>query len=426
MAVDILMPPLSQTMDTLVLVAWLKKEGDRVAKGEPLFTVETDKATLEVEAPGEGILRVLASPGEEIKAGVLIGRLVAEKDDTTFLPSVGKSVQGEEQDKSRQAEKQEIGLGEYGCLEGENGGKPPAAWEAGREGRVFISPRARRLMTQEGLSPDMLRGRGSGPLGAFIERDVLAMIQRSSTQPATKLNVPPAEITKPSYAQQVKLDLSRRTVARRMLESHTSVPPVTYTREVDVTALVQLRQAVLRRLPSWETRLTYTDFLIFTVSRALVKHPYLNATFDEETFLQYTQVNMALAIDTGHELVAPVIPGAEKKRLAELANARADLVERARRGELEAHELKGATFTLTNLGALGIDHFTPMITPPQVAVLGVGRIRQIAAVFQGEIQIRNVMNLLLTCDHRVIDGAPAARFLDCVAQLLESPELMML
>lgn len=426
MAMDILMPPLSQTMDTLVLVAWLKKEGDRVAKGEPLFTVETDKATLEVEAPGEGVLQVLASPGGEIKAGTVIGRLIAEKESTDFLPGVGKSALGEEQAKNRRADKQEVGSGEYGCSERENGGKRPAVWEAGREGRVFISPRARRLMAQEGLSPDMLRGSGSGPLGAFVERDVLAAMQRSGVQPAAKLNVPPAEIAVPSYAQQVKLDFSRRTIARRTMESHITIPPVTYTREVDVTALVQLRQAVLRRLPSWETRPTYTDFLIFTISRALVKQPCLNATFDGETFLQNEQVNMALAIDTGYELVAPVIPGAEKKRLVELANTRADLVERARRGELEAHELKGATFTLTNLGALGVDHFTPMITPPQVAVLGVGRIRQIVAVFQGEIQIRSVMNLLLTCDHRVIDGAPAARFLDCVAQLLESPELMVL
>lgn len=457
MSVNVLVPPLSQTMDTLVIVEWLKKIGDPVTKGEILFTVETDKATLEVESPATGILSsVLAGAGDEVKVRSIIG-IIAEPGEAfeEALTSVDNSLNenyppgpGAPPSTDRQ---QTINV------TGPKGEPLPPE----RINRLFASPRARQLAQLKGIPLVELRGSGTGPRQLIVERDVSAYIERQKARPrVTPVARRMAEMTgvdlskvvpaKPGTAitkadvetslhegsgapasaqssfQAIRLTPTRKTIARRMHESHQITAPVTYMREVDATRLVKLRERILEKLSEDAIRPTYTDFLVYITCRVLSKHPALNAYFDGETVELHDAVHMALAVDTARGLMAPVIRDADSKGVEELARIRGDLIDRTLKGTVTPNELAGGTFTLTNLGALGIDHFTPILNPPQVAILGVGRIREIPAVHKGKIRIRSVMGLSLTCDHRVIDGAPAARFLLDICNLIESPDLVWL
>jgi pyruvate dehydrogenase E2 component (dihydrolipoyllysine-residue acetyltransferase) len=418
MTVNILVPPLSQTLDTLVIVEWKKQVGDPVVKGEALLTVETDKATLEVESPATGVLNsVYAGPGEEVKIKSIIGS-IAEPEEA--VPTVRATGPEEE----------------------------PLSPE--RQRRVFASPRARQLAQLKDVPLAELEGVGTGPGQMIVERDVTAYLEQQEAKPrVTPLARRMAEVagvdltqlipSKPgetikkadieasirkSTAHEISLTPIRKTIARRMQDSHQKTAPVTYMSEVDATRLVKLRKRILKKLPEGAIRPTYTDFIILITCRILARHPALNATFDGETLKVHESIHMALAVDTERGLIVPVIRDAGTKGLEEIARLRRDMVERALANSFSPDELVGGTFTITNLGRLGIDHFTPIINPPQVSILGVGRIRKVPAVHKGKIRIRRVIGLDLTCDHRVIDGAPAARFLSEIINLIENPDLI--
>ncbi len=488
MPVEILVPPLSQTMDTLVLVEWMKQIGEPVTKGEVLFRVETDKSTLDVESPADGILQeILAHPGQEIKIRSSIG-MIAEPGEA-LLPagvapagSIQPTIAGREETNGSVL----LALRAVGPL-GEP--LPPE-----RVSRIFASPRARNLASQRGISLDDLRGAGSGPQGMIVERDILASLEREKAwsrtalaaavpvpvaavaaapvaatpvarrmaeknevdlstivptrpgAPITKADVeaklreqqetaPPAPqevqaapgpspLAAEAASERVALSLARKTIARRMLASQAAAASVTYMSEVDATRLVRVRERLLENLSEGETRPTYTDFLVRILCQVLQKHPDLNATLDGETLVRWKAVHLALAVDTERGLVAPVIRNAQAMGVGEIARIRTGLVQGAAQGSLKPEELSGGTFTLSNLGTLGIDAFTPIINPPQVAILGIGRIRQAPAVYKGKLRVRHLMSLSLTCDHRVVDGAPAARFLQDLARLIENPDLI--
>jgi pyruvate dehydrogenase E2 component (dihydrolipoamide acetyltransferase) len=428
MPVDILVPPLSQTSDSLVLVEWLKKVGDRVQKGEPLFTVETDKANLEVEAPADGVLEsIAANPGDEIQIRGVIGR-----------------------------------IGESGESPGEEGKK-----------RIFASPRARQLAAKKGLTLAQLDGSGTGSEGMIVEKDVRAYIERmkpratpvaqrmaqdagldlgSITRPrpgevirksdvetnilqqkVDKLHIQPtsgpvygSEPDSRAVSRITSLSATRRTIANRMAESHRNSAPVTYQRDADTTRLVKLRGRILGEIGEKEVRPTITDFLIRIAALVLPEHPQINATFDGSSLETYTALHIALAIDTERGLVAPVITDVGQMGLLDIARRRSELLQKAVSGELKPEEMSGGTFTISNLGTLGIDHFTPIINPPQVAILGAGRVREVPAIHKGKVRKRYSMGLSVTCDHRVIDGAPAARFLGDICRLVENPHLIWL
>lgn len=423
MTVDILVPPLSQTMDTVVLVEWLKQVGDPVVKGEPLFVIETDKARLDVESPATGILTdLLAEPGVEVQVRSKIG-LIAAPHETAPAP---------------QPAKRPLAIA---------AGLPPA-----RQNRLFASPRARRLAQENGVP--LAEVKPTGPQQMIVERDIKAYLaEQAAARPAatplarrmaqaagldlaaiqterpgarlTRTDVEsalsqPARLPEPRW---IELSPTRRTIARRLVESQQSGAHITLTRAVDATELVNLKVQILAELPDAETRPTYTDFFVAIVARQLRQHPYLNAVADGERFGLSEAIHIGLAVDTERGLVVPVIKHANQKGLLQLAQARIELVRRALGGAITPAELADGTFTLTNLGALEVDAFTPIINPPQVAVLGVGRIRPGPAVYQGELRIRQLLHLSLTVDHRFIDGAPAARFLADVARLIEKPQL---
>jgi pyruvate dehydrogenase E2 component (dihydrolipoamide acetyltransferase) len=418
MPVDIVMPPLSQTTDSLVFVEWFKTIGDTLTKGEPLFSVETDKATLDVESPASGILTgILAEPGQEIQAYAVIGQIaVPDEEGEPAIPSAEQPILS--------AASVKMGIGKADPENQTNSLQIPtqaemktstqsAAFDARIRERTFSSPRARSLLQQKGIDIETLKVLGTGPQGAVVERDVIAYLQ-SQERPVER------------SGNEIKLSPTQITVARRMLESHASIPPVTYMREVDVTALVELRQRILSYPINENLRPSYTDFFVAFTCRAVRKYPTLNATQEGERFQQHEAVHLALAVDSDRGLVAPVIRNADERYIAELTRIRMDLVERAKNGKLKPEELSGGTFTLTNLGMLGVDGFTPIINPPQVAILGIGRIRKAPAVWQDEISIRSLIQLSLTCDHRVVDGALAARFLEELASIIQAPELYLL
>ncbi len=438
MATDILVPPLSQTMDSLIFVAWLKKVGDLVEKGEILYQVETDKATLEVESPASGILgQILAEPGNEVLVRSKIGVIASPEENLTAQP---RPLVLPDQPLDRQT-------------------------------RILASPRARNLAKAEGVPLSEIKA--TGPQAMIVERDVRSYLDSQKAKP-TEVRVTPvakrmaaatgvdlgtvaqtlqggvirradveavlfdnqASATQPltivtpvsvsGKGRPVALTALRKTIARRMQESHQNTAPVTITRDVDATKLVDLRNSILMELTEKHPRPTYTDFLVVVLAHILPRHPNLNALFIGDTLEVYDDLHIGLAVDTDRGLVVPVIHAVAHKGLLELAYERSRLVKRALEGTLSQEELSGGTFTLTNMGPLGVDGFTPIINPPQVAILGVGRIRPIPAVFADQISIRQVMVLSMTFDHRVIDGAPAARFLQDVTQLIEKPHLVWL
>lgn len=406
MPIDIIVPPLSQTSDTLVLTAWLKKVGEAVTKGEALFEVETDKATLEVEAPVTGILsEVLAEPGTEVAVKARIGRIeveaeqmareamspVAALDVTDPHPPAPSPVDGAMN--LRLSGQQEKG-----------------SHNADRAERILASPRARGLAEKEGVALAALTA--TGPRGLIVERDVRAYLEAHAAAPEPETAALPPPQTE---RRRVPLSPTRRTIARRLQANQQETVPVTLTREVDATEFVALRERLVADPMMHATRPTYTDLLISITARCLVRHPALNATFDGEALTYYDAVHLGLAVDTERGLLVPVLRDAARQGLVALAQARATAVERARAGTLTPGEMVGGTFSLTNLGALGIDAFTPLLNPPQIAILGVGRIRAVA-------EQRQSLWLALTFDHRAVDGAPAARLLAEMAELVERPD----
>jgi pyruvate dehydrogenase E2 component (dihydrolipoamide acetyltransferase) len=392
MPVDILVPPLSQTSDSLHLLEWLKKPGDKVVKGEALFTVETDKASLEVEAPESGTLfEVYAEPQTDIAVRSVIGKILREGE---IFP------QKLESDKAEEQTFHEKMIPDVNSKREEQ--KTPA--DSSSTKRLFVSPRARKLAYENNL--DLSKAVPTGVRGILVERD--ARLLMGKVQFTTKTESSPM-----SHIRQV--------IAKRMLESHMGTAPVSYMRETDATRLVALRNLVLSKLSANDIHPTYTDFFIHILCESLHQHPQLNGTFENGQLNLHSNMNIALAVDTDRGLIVPVLQGADQLTVRQITDQRKLIVEKAITGSLTPDELANGTFTLSNLGTLGIDFFTPIINPPQVAILGIGRIREIPAVKDGGIYIRSVVGLALTCDHRVIDGAPAARFLETFSQLVQSP-----
>jgi len=426
MATEVLMPPLGTNVDTVTLVTWYRREGEVVAAGEPLFAVETDKATLDVEAPAAGVLRsVRVAEGEEAPALTRIAWIAAPDE---ALPEDGDAAP-------------------TAAASSSTGTAAAPAWpldDAGSGERRFASPRARRAAADLGVDWRALTG--SGPSGAVVERDVLAAAGSAGRAPAAtplarriaaeagisletvagsgpggrirrsdveRAAAAPADET----VESVPMSGVRARIAERMLRSARETASVTLTAEADATALVRLRREIVAE----GLRVSYNDLLVRILSRALTEHPRVNATLEGDRILARRRIDIAIAVDTERGLLAPVLRGVEALSLAEIAGRSAALVDRARRGECMPEELSGGTFTLTNLGMFGIDAFTPIINLPECAILGVGRIKPEPTVAEGRIEVRERVWLSLTFDHRLVDGGPAARFLQRVVQLVEEP-----
>lgn len=384
MAISVVMPALEMAQETGKLISWLKKEGETVAKGEPLLEVETDKAVMEVESPGDGVLAgVKAQPG----ADVPVGRTIA------WIVRPGEAPPADE----APVESRRRPTGTTPQAPG-----PSAATTAGAARDIKISPKARRLAAERGV--DLNQVNGSGPGGEILASDILGVVE---SHPGSS----------PAYGSPIS-----RLMAERTTQSWTTVPHFFVVREVDAGALSEERDNLAPGIEqSRSVKLTYTDLLVALVSRVLLKHPQMNASWAGDAIRSNADVNMGMAMAVDDGVVAPVIHQADKADLGELAVQRRDLAERARAGKLRPSDISGGTFTISNLGMFGVDAFSAIIIPPQAAILAVGRIADRVVPVDGRPGVRPMMSLTLSADHRVVDGARAAEFLRDVIEAIGNP-----
>ena len=406
MAFSVVMPALEMAQETGKLLAWRKKEGDRVSKGEPLLDIETDKAVVEVEAPADGFLAgIKASEGADIPVGQTIAWIVEAGEDPpadviTAVPSAraGTHAKSEASQSSRPAPRARV----------------PSASAA------RISPKARRLAKELGVDVGLVQGTGAG--GEILAGDVESAARARGASDAAASD---SAFMQESGNIEVPTAVGR-LMAERTTQSWTTVPHFFLTRDVDASALNSYRERVLRDMEvSDAARVTHTDLLVALAARVLLKHPRLNASWSPEGIRLHEYVNMGVAMAVSDGVVAAVIANAHLATLAEIASQRRAIADRARAGKLRPTDISGATFTISNLGMYQVDQFQAIIVPPQAAILAVGAIRDRIIAVQGKAEVRPMITLTVSCDHRVADGARAAMFLSDLAQALNDPEEML-
>jgi pyruvate dehydrogenase E2 component (dihydrolipoamide acetyltransferase) len=410
---EVVVPPLGQTVDTVTLVSWYKEEGQAVTQGEMLFAIETDKATLDIEAPASGVLRrVTAGPGDEVRVLSTIAYITAPDAHLAETPPIVEA------EPVRQKFTAAMPIGE-------GTGSNRQQW---RKERVFISPRARRLAEEEGIQWAAVPP--TGPQGAIVERDVRAYL-KVGAQHAAPLHTETIRSTgaRTGIADHMSSSagMMRTAQTHDVRRARDVFAPVTLNAEADATALIDMRH----RLSQDGVDVSYNDLLLYILGQALREHPRMNASLEGDTIKLWQQIHIGLAVDTDGGLLVPVVHDVDRKGLRQLASETQMLTERAKAGQCSPHELNRGTFTLTNLGMFEIDSFTPIINLPECAVLGAGRIKARPVVIadtrrpNDRIAARQTMWLSLTFDHRLVDGAPAALFLQRVVHLIEQPYLLL-
>jgi pyruvate dehydrogenase E2 component (dihydrolipoamide acetyltransferase) len=402
-------------MESGVIVKWLKSEGEQVQKGDPLYELDTEKVTQEVEADASGVLlKILANEGDEIEVGKAIA-VIGEAGEEVSEP------EAEAEDPTEVAESEEQEEGEPAPAREEERErvreqKPDAPSEPDQQangGRVKASPLARRIAKERGI--DLAQLRGTGPEGRIVAEDV-ERAQVSAAKGAPVASAPSGEL------EVVKLNQMRKTIARRMTEAW-EAPAFQISMSADMTASIRLREALLERVEEGGVRPTYSDILTKVVALALMRHRDMNAHFAGDEVHLFPTANIGIAVAIPHGLVVPVIPSCETKSIPEIAVARADIVGRTREGKLRTEDLENGTFTISNLGMYGVERFTAVLNPPQAGILAVGAIEERAVVVDGDLEIEPRMDLTLTVDHRSVDGATASEFLRTVKSFLEEPGL---
>jgi len=379
MAISVVMPALELAQETGKVLAWIKKEGDNVVKGEPLLEIETDKVSFELEAQADGILAGIKShEGDVVPVGQIIAWLVAPGEQ----PPV-------ESDSTSRGMAEQARPMTAASAPAAAVASPSVTPSAGKGPR--ISPKARRIAEEKGV--DITEIQGTGPDGQITGDDVL----KAAEAPA------PAD----------SLSTIARLMAERTTQSWTTVPHFFLARDVDASGLNAAREHLGRE------KFTLTDLLIALVARTLLAHPKMNASWTGGAIRLNPSVNISMAVAVPEGVVGAVIPNASKANLAEIASQRKDLAERAKSGRLRPADIAGGTFTISNLGMFGIDAFSAIITPPQAAVLAVGRVRDRVMAVNGQPAVRPMMTITLSSDHRVVDGAQAAAFLNDLAGALE-------
>ncbi|MGI8689102.1 MAG: dihydrolipoamide acetyltransferase family protein [Thermomicrobiales bacterium] len=407
MAIEVVMPRLGWNMEAGTVVEWLKHDGDPVKAGEYLFLVESDKATTEVESLDAGILRIPGNAlrvGEELPVGTVLAYLVQEGEN---VPA-GQSAVSSRQSAGNDAQPP-VSIPQSSVLSPQSSGLPAA------------SPRAMRIAGELGVEWTTLTGTGGG--GRIVEGDVRAAFEHmapAAVAPAAPTAASPA----PASETAVPLSQMRRIIGERLAQSARTAAPVILTTEADATALVRLRSEIKGALGSDAPTPTYTDLFARLVAVALRGFPDLNASLTDDGIVPHDAVHLGIAVDTEKGLLVPVIRDAHTKSVQTIAAESARLIGQARAGKAARADLTGGTFTITNLGMYGIDAFTPIINLPECAILGIGRIVARPVVVDEEtetIAVRKMVALSLTFDHRVVDGAPAARFLKRIKQFIEQP-----
>lgn len=433
MALEFKLPDLGEGLIEGEIVQWLVKEGDSIAEGQILVKVETDKAVIEIPSPRKGIvLKIGAAEGETVQVGKVIivigepGEKLAAKpkaEETKPRPSVG--VVGELEEAPEEAEVKGQGQAE---VKGKDQAEVKAKVEAGKK-EILAVPMVRKLAQDLGV--DLAAVKGTGPKGRITKEDVekAARAKKAAPKEAPEIAVKAARKDDfYGHIERVPLKGMRKTIAQSMVKSKSTIPHALGMDEADITELAALKAKAKERAAQKGIHLTFLPFVIKTVVAALQEHPYVNASLEDETgeIILKKYYNIGVAVDTKDGLMVPVVKNAKGKNIFHLARELAELSDKARARTIDLADLKGGTFTITNYGAVGGTFAFPIIHHPEVAILGVGRILEKPVVKDGKIEIRKMLPLSVSFDHRVVDGAEATRFMNTVIELLEDPGLILM
>jgi pyruvate dehydrogenase E2 component (dihydrolipoamide acetyltransferase) len=444
MATQVIMPKLSPTMEEGQLARWLKKEGDKVSMGEPLAEIDTDKATMEMQALGSGILRkILIQEGESAPLGQLIAIIGEPEEDISALTSQAAATQPAKASAPKEETKESNGSAAQVAapdaaadsadksaapsdsekVVAGNGRQQTAGVAGSATGRLIVSPLAARMAAESGI--DLRSVSGSGPGGRIIKRDVEGLIGKQTSGASQTQQVKAvaqfqkSETAQASAYRDEPASEMRRTIAKRLVTSLGPVPHFFLTTEIEMDRAAEMRKAI--NALDDELKVSINDIIIKVAAAALIRHPQVNASFQDKVvrYYEHADIGVAVAIDEG--LITPIVRAADQKSLGAIAAEVRDLAERARHRKLRPEEYLGATFSISNLGMFGIDEFTAVINPPEGAILAIGAMSPKPVVRDNEIVVRQMMRVTMSCDHRVIDGATGAKFLETFKKILENP-----
>jgi pyruvate dehydrogenase E2 component (dihydrolipoamide acetyltransferase) len=429
MANKILMPKLSPTMEEGQISSWVKEEGDTVEANETIAEVDTDKATMEMTSLEAGtLLKILVPAGENAKLGQTIGILGEEGEDFSALLKEINSEQSaggsQTADTNGSAGKEEPKTEKTEPVATKSPDRPaPVADTQSTNGRLLVSPIAARMATENGL--DLRSIAGSGPNGRIIKRDIEKILEEGPTQPVSAPSFgQTADVAGASAFREENTSPMRRTIAQRLGESIGPIPTFYLTVEIEMDETLKLRKKINEAIAP--EKISVNDIIVKVAAMALTKHPFVNASYQDDKirFYEDADIGVAVAIDEG--LITPIVRGANKKGFQQISQEVRELAGRAREKKLQPEEYSGATFSISNLGMMGIKEFTAIINPPEAAILAVGTATQTPVVRDGEITTRSIMHVTMSCDHRVVDGATGARFLQTFRQMLENPVMMLM
>jgi pyruvate dehydrogenase E2 component (dihydrolipoamide acetyltransferase) len=416
---EVTMPRLSDTMEEGTIASWLKKPGEEVNKGDVIAQIETDKATMDLTAFETGTLQeILAPEGATVPIGQPVARIgsgaaAGSRSRSASSQSSAPPTQGSAPDQRPAATEP----------------RAPAPGGEAANGKVRASPMARHIAAEHGL--DLSRISGSGPQGRVIRADVEAVLtaqSKEALQPAaapTQAPAPAAATAAQDDDKRVSLSQMRRTIARRMAESTRTVPHFFLTITVDATEMATLRKQINEQMADDGVKITFNDMLVKGVALAIRKVPGVNVSFAEDSVIKHKRVHIGVAVATERGLIVPVIRDVDQKSIGQVARETRELAERASSGKLQPPEYTGGTFTVSNLGMFGVEQFNAVINPPEAAILAVGAITREPTERDGQIVVRDRMKLTLSVDHRALDGAIGARYLQTLKAILEKPMLLL-
>jgi pyruvate dehydrogenase E2 component (dihydrolipoamide acetyltransferase) len=424
MATKVIMPKLSPTMEEGQISRWLKKEGDKVSMGEPLAEIDTDKATMEMQALADGVLRkILINEGEAAPLGQLIAVIGAADEDISSM--ISEAPAKSPANAPAPAPAPEATPAAAAAPAPAPAPAPHANGHATAaqpdSGRMIVSPLAARMAAEAGI--DLRSLQGSGPGGRIIKKDIEAAISKPKTDTFPRavepLRFQPAAVAAASAYRDEPASEIRRVIARRLVTSIGPVPHFFLTSEIEMDRAAEMRKGINALDP--DLKISINDIIIKVVAQALIQHPAVNASYQDKFIRHYEHADIGVAVAIEDGLITPVIRSADQKSLSQIAGEVRELAERARARKLKPEEYTGATFSISNLGMFGIDEFTAVINPPEGGILAVGAMTAKPVVRDNEIVVRQMMRVTMSCDHRVIDGATGAKFLQTVKKILENP-----
>lgn len=445
MATKVVMAQLSPTMEEGKLVEWKLAEGDPVSQGDIVAEIETDKANMDVEAMGSGVLRkILVQEGVTVPVGTLIGVIADPEEDIEPILADAAAAEAPAAPPAAAPTAEPVAAPAVEPAVAAPAGEPapgapaadvPPVVPAARDGRVKASPVARKMAAELGIALGTIPG--SGPGGRIIKQDVeaaaaagapaagAAVAGAAAATPGAGGIVRPAALGEGRLRdERIEASQMRKAIARRLAESIGPVPHFFLTTEVDMERALDLRAELNAGLDGF--KIGVTDILLKTAAEALVRHPEVNASWEGDVIHHHGRVDLGIAVAVEGGLITPVLRDADRKGLRQITEEVADLIERARARKLMPEEYQGATFSISNLGMFDIEEFTAIINPPEAAILAIGKTRQKPVVEDGEVQVRRRMRVTMSCDHRVVDGATGARFLATFKGMLENPLALVL